>query len=137
MPRTAYIEKRFQGKSLRIIQLANEIAATYEAQGYDLTLRQLYYQFVSRGHIDNNDKEYNRLGSIINDARLAGYMDWNHIVDRTRNLEELAHWSSPSEIIRAVSRQYREDKWAEQDTYVEVWIEKDALKGILEGVCPA
>lgn len=135
MPTRTYINKSFRGAALEIIQRADAIARAYAAQGFDLTLRQLYYQFVARALIANRDTEYKRLGSIINDARLAGYLDWDFIVDRTRNLETLAHWNDPAEIIRAVSRQYREDKWAEQNTYVEVWIEKDALKGVLDGVC--
>ena len=132
----AYIRKSFQGKSLKIIQLANAICAEYQAAGYDLTLRQLYYQFVARGYIPNRQSEYSRLGSIINDARMAGMLDWDYIVDRTRNLRSLAHWDTPSEIIEQAARQFRHDKWADQPNRVEVWIEKDALIGVLEQVCP-
>ena len=77
MPQIAYIEKSFARKSLEIIDQANQICADYQAQGYDLTLRQLYYQFVSRDLIPNKDTEYKRLGNIINDARLAGLLDWS------------------------------------------------------------
>lgn len=137
MSRICYVEKRFSVGSLDLIEKAEAICAAYKQQGYDLTLRQLYYQFVSRGWIENRDTEYKRLGSVINDARLAGQLDWNYIVDRTRNLEELAHWDDPAALVRAAAEQYRIQKWAEQDTYVEVWIEKDALKGVLESCCPA
>jgi hypothetical protein len=137
MSRICYVEKRFSTGSLDMIAKAESVCAAYKRQGYDLTLRQLYYQFVSRDWIPNRDTEYKRLGSVINDARLAGLLDWNYIVDRTRNLEELAHWSNPAELIDAAAKQYRIEKWAEQDTYVEVWIEKDALKGVLEACCPA
>jgi hypothetical protein len=137
MSRICYVEKRFSAGSLDMIAKAESVCAAYKRQGYDLTLRQLYYQFVSRDWIPNRDTEYKRLGSVINDARLAGLLDWNYIVDRTRNLEELAHWSNPAELIDAAAKQYRIEKWAEQDTYVEVWIEKDALKGVLEACCPA
>lgn len=135
MPKIAYIDKTFRADALEIIGRADAIARAYAAQGFDLTLRQLYYQFVSRGWIANKDSEYKRLGGIINDARLAGDLDWDYIVDRTRNLEENSHWGNPSAIIRSAARSYAEDKWRLQDTYVEVWIEKDALKGVLEQVC--
>jgi hypothetical protein len=135
--RRCYVEKRFSVGSLDLIQKAEDVCASYKDQGYDLTLRQLYYQFVSRGWIENRDTEYKRLGSVINDARLAGRLDWDYIVDRTRNLEELAHWADPADLIAAAARQYRIEKWADQDAYVEVWIEKDALKGVLESCCPA
>lgn len=137
MPQICYVPKRFGADALEIIDLANEICDEYAAQGFDLTLRQLYYQFVSRDAIPNSDQSYKRLGSIINDARLAGLLDWDFIVDRTRNLRDLAHWDDPSQIIEAVSRQFRHNKWANQPKRVEVWIEKDALVGVIEGVCTA
>jgi hypothetical protein len=135
MPAIAYIDKTFTAKSLAIISKANEICADYQRQGYDLTLRQLYYQFVSRGLIPNQDTEYKRLGNIINDARLTGMLDWSYIVDRTRNLRGLAHWSDPESIVSAVASQYQTDRWANQPHQVEVWIEKDALVGVISGAC--
>lgn len=130
-----YVPKKFSAGSQSIISQANQICAEYRQQGYDLTLRQLYYQFVARGYIPNRDTEYKRLGSIVNDARLAGLLDWNYIVDRTRFVRELAHWSSPQSILTAVASQYRTRRWADQPEMVEVWIEKDALVGVIEGVC--
>lgn len=135
MPRIAYIDKTFSPGSLEIIDRANTICAAYAAQGYDLTLRQLYYQFVSRGWIANRQTEYKRLGSIVNDARLAGAIDWDYIVDRTRNLRDLAHWRSPEDIMHAVASQYRQERWKDQPYRLEVWIEKDALVGVIAQAC--
>lgn len=133
--REAFIDKKFKPTSLAIIQHANDIIAEYQAAGYVLTLRQLYYQFVARDLIENSQRSYKRLGSVINDGRMAGYIDWNAIEDRTRNLERNAHWSSPAEGIEALRDQYRIDMWANQPNRVEVWIEKEALIGVIEGVC--
>ncbi len=130
-----YIEKRFFNKSWLIIEKANEIIKEYAEQGFSLTLRQLYYQFVARGFIENKQSEYNRVGSIINDGRLAGHIDWLAIVDRTRFVRDLSHWESPAEIIREDAECYRIDKWKHQDYRPIVWIEKDALIGIIEGIC--
>lgn len=135
MPKIKYQEVNFQAESLAKIEIANEIVAAYHAQGLDLTLRQLYYQFVSRSHIANNEREYKKLGSIINDARLAGLIDWEAIVDRTRYVRQLAHWDSPQNIVDSCASQFRTDKWNIQPEYVEVWIEKDALIGVIEGIC--
>ncbi len=130
-----YISKNFRDKSLAVIAQAESILNEYAAQGYDLTLRQLYYQFVARDLIPNRQKEYSKLGSIINGARLAGLIDWDMIEDRTRNIRGLSHWSSPAEMIEACARQFRLDPWQDQDHYVEVWIEKDALVGVIEPIC--
>ena len=131
MPRITYQSKTFRPATQRIIDIANRICAEYAEQGFDLTLRQLYYQFVARDLLPNRQSEYKRLGDIINDARVAGEMDWDYIVDRTRNLRDLAHWNSPSHIIDAVAAQYRTDRWANQPHRVEVWVEKDALIGVI------
>lgn len=134
--RVCYTPKRFSKTSREIIRRANEIIEDYRQQGLDLTLRQVYYQFVSRGWIPNNQAEYKRLGSVLNDARMGGEMDWDAIEDRTRNLRANPHWGEPSDIIESAAHSYREDLWANQDHYVEVWIEKDALVGVLDAVCP-
>jgi len=135
MPKICYVPKDFHNSSLRIIYQAEEIIDAYQAQGYRLTLRQLFYQFVARDLISNTVKSYSRLGRIINDARLAGYIDWLAIEDRTRNLADLAHWNDPAEIVRTAANGYREDLWATQPVRIEVWIEKEALAGVFERVC--
>ncbi len=136
MPRIPYVDFNFRSETIATIRQANEIIAEYREQGFDLTLRQLYYQFVARDLIPNKESEYKRLGSVINDGRLAGLIDWLAISDRTRNLQRNAHWRGPSDIIRDASKQFAIDKWERQDFRVEVWIEKDALVGILESICP-
>lgn len=130
-----YVTKTFRQLSLALIEQANEIIEEYQVEGYDLTLRQLYYQFVARDIIANRQTEYKRLGSIINDARLAGLVDWESIVDRTRTYEKLSHWSSPADILRSAAQSYAIDTRADQDDYLEVWVEKDALVGVIEKAC--
>lgn len=131
----AYIEKSISQGRLQIIDQANEIIEKYQSEGYDLTLRQLYYQFVSKDLIENTEKSYKRLGNIISDGRLCGLINWNAIVDRTRNLEANSHWEHPSEIIESCAKQFRIDLWEGQKFRPEVFIEKDALVGVISRVC--
>lgn len=135
MPKIKYKNIRMSDDRLATVVRANQIIDEYAEQGFDLTLRQLYYQFVSRGLIPNSMKEYKKLGDVVNDGRLCGLIDWDKITDRTRNLEELASWDDPSSIVAACSRQFRIDMWENQRNRIEVWIEKDALKGVLKGIC--
>lgn len=135
MPRIAYIEKNFSAASLDLIDTANNIIEDYRAQGFTLTLRQLYYQFVARDLLPNTMRSYKNLGSVINNARLAGHIDWDDIEDRTRFVRSQAHWDSPAEILDACATQFRVNKWDGQPYHVEVWIEKDALVGVIERVC--
>ncbi len=149
-----YIVKRFNRSTHSIINIANKIIEKYLAEGYDLTIRQLYYQFIARDSfpetwIDpvynakhglspdtkNTPKNYKRLGGIINNARLAGLLDWTSLVDRTRNLKRNPYWQDPAEIIESSALSYAIDMWANQDYRPEVWIEKDALLGVIGKVC--
>jgi hypothetical protein len=130
-----YIDKNFKSTTLAIIAKANEIINDYAAQGFSLTLRQLYYQFVARDLLPNTERSYKRLGSIINDGRMAGYIDWDAIEDRTRNVKRNLHLSGPANAIEVVRDQYGIDMWENQPERVEVWIEKEALAGVIAGVC--
>lgn len=135
MPKTQYKEIGFGPKRLAEVKHANEIIAEYDAKGFKLTLRQLYYQFVARGLIPNRSSEYQRLGVIINHARLGGLIDWSAIEDRGRNLQSVTAWRSPDQIIGTCAEQYRIDLWSDQPKRFEVWIEKEALVGVIEPVC--
>ena len=98
MPKQAYKNIRFRSDSLELIERVNAIVTEYEDQGYELTLRQVYYQLVARGFIPNNERSYKNLGNLINDGRLAGLIDWNSIVDRTRFIRRNSHWSTSSSV---------------------------------------
>ncbi len=135
MPKIQYVQQRFNAGSRAIVAQANSIIAEYQAQGFDLTLRQLYYQFVSRDLIKNDQKAYKRLGSIINDARLAGLIDWYSITDRTRGIASLSTWENPASLVETCASQFRIDLWEEQEYRPEVWIEKEALAGVFQRVC--
>lgn len=70
--REAFERKSFREATLAVIAQADEIVSAYQRRGFQLTLRQLYYQFVARDFIPNKQSEYKRLGSIVSDARISG-----------------------------------------------------------------
>lgn len=135
MSKITYVKKNFQPATLAMIDQANVIIDEYMSDGYILTVRQLYYQFVARGLLANTVKHYKRLAGIISDARLAGLVDWKAIEDRTRNLKTPARWTDPGEIIRSCAKQFHLDMWQGQKYRPEVWIEKEALAGVFDRVC--
>lgn len=132
MARIKYENWNPTGSSLAIIDIANTICADYRAQGYDLTLRQLYYQFVARDHLANNQRNYKMLGTVIDKARRAGLLDWSYIVDRTRYLAGNQTYEDPAAIIESVVDKFYVDLWDTQDIRVEVWVEKEALAGVVQ-----
>lgn len=116
------------------LDFINEIIEEYQEQGYVLTLRQLYYQLVSRDIIPNKQNEYSKLSTLLKEGRMAGIVDWDAIEDRLRKPSQPSHWKSPKSIIDACLEQYRKDRQKGQSIYLEVWVEKDALSGVLKRV---
>jgi len=130
-----FVSKRFSTNSQAMIEKINAILIEYRAQGFRLTLRQLYYQLVARDIIPNNLRSYKNTGSLVSDARQAGLIDWQMIEDRNRETVIPGHWRNPAEIVGAAARSFRIDKWENQPWHVEVMVEKDALSGVLEPTC--
>jgi hypothetical protein len=130
----AYQNIRIGKPGLRLIEHVNQIIAEYRAAGYTLTLRQVYYQLVAGAVIENTERCYKNVGNLINNGRLVGYIDWDAIEDRTRNVRTQPTWDSPAQILEIAAEQYRRDLWETQDNYLEVWVEKDALVAIVEDV---
>lgn len=133
--RERFINKGFRPESLEKIKIINGILSEYQASGYDLTIRQLYYQLVARGFIENNQQSYKRTADLVNNARLAGFIDWAMIIDRGRETVTPPTWNDPGEIIRTAAYQFRLDPWKDQNSYIEVMVEKQALEGVLIPVC--
>jgi hypothetical protein len=131
----AYEHTNFRSDTLVVIDQVNAILEEYAEQGYDnLTLRQVFYQLVSRDLIPNSQDEYKKLGKIISNGRRAGLIDWGAIIDRTRNLETIPSWSSPAAIVSSAAESFQTDWWKYQKCHIEIFFEKDALIGIFERI---
>jgi hypothetical protein len=130
-----FISWKPHAATLTVVEQANAIIDEYLEQGFALTLRQLFYQTVARGLLENTFQQYKRLGTIIRNARDAGLIDWDAIEDRTREVNTHPFWDNPAGIISSAAESYREDLWRGQKYRPEVWIEKDALLGVIEAVC--
>jgi len=121
-------------KSAEMVKTINSIIKGYQDKGYKLTLRQLYYQLVSRDIIPNQQKEYAKLSALLTNARMSGRVDWKAIEDRIR-VPYLPYWAhSPEDAISDIIRSYRRDRMDGQDVYIELWVEKDALSGVLRRI---
>lgn len=134
MARISFRDVKLSPKNKERLSIVNEIIKEYQAQDLVLTLRQLYYQLVSRDVIPNKQSEYAKLSTLLKEGRMGGIVDWDAIEDRLRKPYTPASFETPQEIIEAAHKQYRKDRMRGQDTYIEVWVEKDALSGVLKRV---
>jgi len=151
-----FTDKKFDPEAEAIIAEVDKILARFAANGYDLTLRQIFYQFISFNLFPddrtwrkvgketwvrdptgtkNAEPNYKGLGGIVIDARMAGRLDWDMIRDRGRVTRTHAVFPDLKVFLQRLNETYRRDKWAEQPNYVEVMIEKQALEGVLYPVC--
>ena len=116
------------------LHTVNKIISEYAAQGYNLTLRQLYYQLVSRDIIPNKDAEYSKLSTLLVKGRMAGVVDWNAIEDRIR-VPNIPYWVKDiPDALQDTIDAYRLDRQKGQEVYIEVWVEKDALSNVLKRI---
>lgn len=141
MPKVIYKPKEFKGDRLNVVTRAAQYVTDYARQGYDLTLRQLYYQFIGddafpeswRDPVSgskNVEKNYKNLGKLVSDARLAGLIDWDRIKDRGRSLNGAKGGDeSVAQVIDGAT--FFPDMWEGQPTMVEVWVEKEALVDVI------
>lgn len=131
----AYTSKTHLSKEgLQRLMIINSIIDDYAAQGYVMTLRQLYYRLVARNVIANNVKEYAKLSILLNKGRMAGIVDWAAIEDRGRQPRLDYHADDVPDALYDISSQYKIDRMDGQDYYLEVWIEKEALSNVFRRV---
>lgn len=140
-----YDLKPFNVQAMTVILQADDILGEYDRQGYKITLRTLYYQFIARdlfpesrlrmvsGTLTKNcEQNYKWLGNLISDARLAGLIDWDHLEDQGRSEHGGDFgWRSPEQMIRSYARNYTITHWDGQAHYVEIWVEKQALESVV------
>lgn len=129
-----------------IIRHALSIAEEYGADDLTLTLRQMYYQFVSRGLCGSGQKEYKRIGAALTEARYNGDFPVEWLEDRGRSVDagsfgtsqinvEAALDNAADELQQAPTAWLWRSRWWGQPVHVSVWVEKEALAGIFEPVC--
>jgi hypothetical protein len=125
--------ERYKPKDETVVLLEHiiKIIDDYAGQGLTLTLRQLYYQLVSKDLIRNEEKQYKRVGEIVSRARRGGWLDWDALEDRVRRPNSPPEYKDLDELINAALNSYRLPRLNGQESYVELWVEKDALAGVL------
>jgi hypothetical protein len=118
-----------------LIRRSASLLEPAEKAGDVMSLRQLYYQFVAKGWLGNEQANYNLLKEAVSDGRLMGLLSWTAIEDRTRALKGLQTWDGPAQALRQARKDYLTDMWAAQEWRPEVWVEKEAMEGVVGQVC--
>lgn len=131
MPKIKFRDPKLGAKRKDLLATVASVVENYQSQGYKLTLRQLYYQLVAKGLVENSMESYKRIGRLMTDSRYGGIVDWNAIEDRVR-VPKLPYWAVDiPDALQDTVNSFRLDRQRNQSNYVEVWVEKDALSSVL------
>jgi len=130
----AYKQINLRDDRLAMVEQCNTVISRYQRQGLTLTLRQLYYQLVTQNIIANKERSYKNLGNLVSDARLGGLIDWDAIEDRVRVPRSSSQWNNIAGLVESALDSFRLPRWKGQDSYVELWVEKDAISGVLSPI---
>ena len=115
-------------RTVRLIQTAAEILAEH----HPMTVRQVFYRLVSRQVVENSRGAYQAVSKALVAARRKGEIRWELIEDRLRKPRHVSMWDGLADFAATAAATYRRDVWINQPTYLETWLEKDALSGIFE-----
>jgi hypothetical protein len=102
------------------------------ANDHPMTVRQLFYQLVNGGVIEKTEREYkSTIVRLTAEMRLDREIPFGWIADNTRWMRKPRTYSGLRDLLEETQRTYRRSIWDQQDAYVEIWLEKDALAGVL------
>jgi hypothetical protein len=99
-----------------------------------MTVRQVFYQASVRGIVEKSEAGYNKVQTDLVLMRKAGVLPYGWLADSTRWQRKPRTFHSVEQALVETARFYRKALWADIDAYVEVWLEKDALAGVVDDV---
>jgi hypothetical protein len=102
-----------------------------------MTVRQVFYQATVRGIVEKAETGYDKVQRDLVEMRRDGLLPYGWLADNTRWQRKPTTYYSVEEALRETARLYRRDLWADAGRYVEIWLEKDALAGVVDGVTEA
>jgi len=127
---TSQIKKRrratkaeMEARADALIEIVTEIAPC--------TVRQVFYQATVRGVIEKTEAGYGKVQRMLTDLRRDGEIDYSDVADNTRWMRKPRTWSSLKLAVEQTAATYRKALWDDAGEYVEIWLEKDALSGVL------
>ncbi|WP_363347423.1 hypothetical protein [Methylocystis echinoides] len=99
--------------------------------GRPMTVRQVFYQATVQGFIEKTEAGYQKVQTDLTIMRRAGRLPYNWLADNTRWQRRPKTFDSVADALVETARLYRKSLWSSADCYAEIWLEKDALSGVI------
>lgn len=96
-----------------------------------MTVRQVFYQATVKGVVEKTEAGYTKVQTDLVVMRKSGMLPYDWLADNTRWQRKPRSFNGVEEALEDTARFYRKNLWADADCYVEVWLEKDALSGVI------
>ena len=122
--------KRSRGLGSKTLAMRAHAIDVFETFDGSMSSRQVFYQLVSRGAVQNTALAYETVSRLLVAMRRDGTIPYDRVVDRTRRVHKLPGWAGVRAAMSALASQYRRDPWDDQPTHVHIACEKQALEGV-------
>ncbi len=108
-------------------------AALYEivAEMRPMTVRQVFYQATVRNIVEKSEAGYTKVQTDLVQMRRSGDLPYAWLADNTRWQRKPTTFDNVEQALEDTARFYRKSLWADAGSYVEIWLEKDALSGVV------
>ncbi len=115
------------------IEALRETIYNIVEDGEPMTVRQVFYQLTSQGVIPKTESQYkNTVVRLLARMRRDHDLPFDWIADSTRWMRKPTTYGSMEYMLEQTARTYRRSIWNDQRAYVEIWLEKEALAGVLD-----
>ncbi|MHB8628762.1 MAG: hypothetical protein ACYDBJ_18000 [Aggregatilineales bacterium] len=112
-------------------QLWKAIYAEFERQKPPMTVRQMFYRMSSTGEVPKTEAGYRQVQRALTVMRAKGAIPFEYLADNTRWVRQPRTFGSLTAMLTQSQQFYRRAVWDNQPQYVEIWLEKDALAGVI------
>lgn len=125
---------QFPGIKQKSRDLWKAIRWEFEEQKPPMTVRQMFYRMSSKGYVAKTENGYRQVQHALSEMRRGDAIPYSWIADNTRWVRKPETFNGLDAALEHMQTYYRRSLWATQPSYVEVWLEKDALAGVIRDV---
>ena len=104
------------------------------AEQQPMTVRQVFYRAVVMNLVEKSEKGYCKVQDDLTVLRRNGTLPYDWLTDEGRAPRQPYMVEGIVEALNNARRHYRKDPWQDKEELVQIWVEKNALAGVINPV---